>query len=198
MKKRTPEKGRKLPDYLNWDDVIKILVKARLEYRVKDFLWCATLAYTGIRVGELVNIRVEKINPDERKIKIVQGKGCKDRYIIAPDHLIKDLLWYANHPKVDIKRGALFPQTTRSIQAKVAEISEDALGEHVNCHKFRHSFAIHWLKSKGNLRSLQIQLGHADLSTTAQYLLLTLDDVREDFDVVFPSATEPLGEYEED
>jgi len=102
-----------------------------------------------------------------------------------PEFFIKDLLFYAEHE--NITSGLLFPQSTRSIQYRIGDMSPDAIGERVNCHKFRHSFAVNWLKSGANLRSLQLQLGHSDLSTTAAYLLLSMQDVKEDFDKVVGS-----------
>jgi len=193
--RRKPERGRALPDYLPWDDVYKIVHKARYDYRVKDYIWAAILAYTGMRIGELSALRIENIKPEESKIKIVRGKGAKDRYVIAPKWLIDDILFYCEHE--NIEKGYIFPnsrhegqpQSTRGVQLKLGEIAKDALGYHVNCHKFRHSFAVNWLKKGGNLVSLKIQLGHADLSTTAEYLLLSLEDVREDFGKVFGGGT---------
>ena len=102
-----------------------------------------------------------------------------------PEFFIKDLLFYAEHE--NITSVLLFPQSTRSIQYRIGDMSPDAIGERVNCHKFRHSFAVNWLKSGANLRSLQLQLGHSDLSTTAAYLLLSMQDVKEDFDKVVGS-----------
>ena len=176
-------RGQRLPDYLPWEDVQRVVCKARIEYRVKDYFMVGALAWTGMCVSEVANLRLENISSLEGKIKIVAGKGDKDRYVIAPEFFINDLIYYAE--KKNITSGLLFPIGTRSIQYRIGDMSLDAIDEGVNCHKFRHSFAVNWLKKAGNLRSLQIQLGHSDLSTTAVYLKLSMQDVKEDFDRVF-------------
>ena len=122
---------------------------------------------------ELTNLKKQDIKPDE--ITIRQGKGHKDRIIPLDPHLF-DLLTY--HMANLNLEDRLFPISTTMVRNIVHKYEGD---ESIHPHTLRHSFAVYCLKQGLNIRSLQKILGHAHLDTTAIYLDLISQDVKDDF-----------------
>jgi len=121
-----------------------------------------TLAKTGCRVSEVVNIRTQDILQDEKQL-VVRGKGNKIRNIDIPDDLVLQLRIYMKQYK--IRKGTiLFPRTRQNI----TQITKRFIG--ANAHAFRHSYAINLLRTTRNIRYVQLQLGHTSLTTTQVYL----------------------------
>ena len=139
----------------------------------RNYLIILTLWHTGIRNSELVNLKKRDIKID--RVIIHQGKGNKDRWIPLDGHLSDLLTYHTADIPLDNK---IFPITTAQIR-NIVHMYEG--GEIIKPHTFRHSFAVHCLKSGMNIRSLQKILGHNDLATTAVYLDLIGKDVIEDF-----------------
>ena len=134
-----------------------------------------SLAYgCGLRASEVVSLKVCDIDSAQMVIRIEQGKGRKDRYVmLSPDLL--DMLrqwWKAARPQGWLFPGrpAVNPLTTRQLNrifhlaAEAAEIKTGA-----TLHTLRHSFATHLLESKLDIRMIQALLGHKRLDTTAHY-----------------------------
>jgi integrase/recombinase XerD len=140
-----------------------------------------SLAYgCGLRACEVVSLKVCDIDSAQMVIRIEQGKGRKDRYVmLAPDLL--DMLrqwWKAARPQGWLFPGrpAVNPLTTRQLNrlfhlaAEAAEIRKGA-----TLHSLRHSFATHLLESKLDIRMIQALLGHKRLDTTAHYTRVATD-----------------------
>jgi integrase/recombinase XerD len=162
---------RKLPVVLSPEEVARLLDAAPgLKYKA-----ALSVAYgAGLRAAEVVSLKVSDIDSKRMIIRVEQGKGGKDRYVMLSTHLL-DLLrtwWKAARP-----RGWLFPgrapgqsMTTRQLNrachaaAQMAEINK-----RVSPHTLRHSFATHLLEQKVDVRIVQVLLGHAKLETTALY-----------------------------
>src|SRR5215813_993201 len=162
---------RKLPVVLSVEEVARLLDAAPgLKYKA-----ALSVAYgAGLRAAEVVSLKVSDIDSKRMIIRVEQGKGRKDRYVMLSPHLL-DLLrtwWRAARP-----RGWLFPgrapaqpMTTRQLNrachaaAQMAEINK-----RVSPHTLRHSFATHLLEQKVDVRIVQVLLGHAKLETTALY-----------------------------
>jgi len=162
---------RKLPVVLSLDEVVRLLDAAPgLKYKA-----ALSVAYgAGLRANEVVSLKVSDIDSKRMVIRVEQGKGGKDRYVMLSPHLL-DLLrtwWKAARP-----RGWLFPgrapaqpMTTRQLNrachaaAQMAEINK-----RVSLHTLRHSFATHLLEQKVDVRIVQVLLGHSKLDTTALY-----------------------------
>jgi len=167
-------KTKKLFKYLEKAKVEEILERARTNKR--DYLLILTLWRTGIRNSELINLKKKDIKDDELTIR--QGKGHKDRIVPLDNHL-SDLLQY--HTGDMTQEDKVFPISTVQVRNIVHKYQGE---QYVKPHTFRHSFAVHCLKSGMNIRSLQKILGHSDLNTTAVYLDLIGKDIKEDYNKI--------------
>ena len=162
---------QKIPLVLSPDEVRRLLDAAPgFKYRL-----LLSLTYgCGLRASEVVSLRVCDIDGAQMVIRIEQGKGCKDRYVmLSPDLL--DMLrqwWKAARPQGWLFPGrpAVNPLSYRQLNrifhlaAEAAEIRKGA-----TLHTLRHSFATHLLESKLDIRMIQALLGHKRLDTTAHY-----------------------------
>jgi integrase/recombinase XerD len=162
---------RKLPVVLSPEEMARFLDAAPgLKYKA-----ALSVAYgAGLRVSEVVALKVTDIDSKRMVIRVEQGKGHKDRYVMLSPHLLELLLaWY----KAARPQGWLFPglkpaspmtarQLTRACHA-AAHMAE--IGKRVSPHTLRHSFATHLLEQNIDIRVIQVLLGHAKLDTTALY-----------------------------
>jgi site-specific recombinase XerD len=135
----------------------------------------------GLRISEVLALRVDDIDSQRMVIRVRQGKGSKDRYVMLSPRLLTLLreYWRAHRRrKVYQPSPWLFPGNVlgRPItDGAVYEACEEAcraagLEKHVTVHTLRHSFATHLLEAGTDLRTIQILLGHRSLNTTARYL----------------------------
>ena len=146
---------------------------------VKEYCVVGLLYGTGMRISELCNLRVVDIESKSKRIKIVQGKGAKDRYTLLPDHLVDRLREFyilESRPKEYLFTSkqtgrAMHP---RSMQLVVNSAMEKAgfKGSKYTAHTLRHSFATHLLNSGTNLHVIKTLLGHSKIETTMIYLHL--------------------------
>ena len=142
-----PKKEMKLPEVLSQKEIIKLLYEIEnIKHRAILFL----VYSAGLRVGEVVRLKVADIDSDRMLIRISQGKGRKDRYSILSQIALGELRTYARKYKPD---NWLFPGaesddflTERTVQ-KVFENARDKAGikKNVTVHSLRHSFATHLL-----------------------------------------------------
>ena len=135
------------------------------------------LAYaSGLRVSELVRLRVEDIDGQRGLIHIRDAKGKRDRFTVLPESLRGQLITYWKNYRI-AKQGWLFPGQTpnhhlaaRSIQAVVERaIKKAGIQKPVSMHTLRHSFATHLLEHGTDLRYIQDLLGHQSVKTTEIY-----------------------------
>ena len=175
---------RKLPVVLSPEEVARFLDAAPgLKYKA-----ALSVAYgAGLRVSEVVALKVSDIDSKRMVIRIEQGKGHKDRYVMLSPHLLELLrAWY----KAARPQGWLFPgmnpvnpmsarQFRRACDtaAQMAEMAE--IGKQVSPHTLRHSFATHLLEQNTDIRVIQVLLGHAKLDTTALYTRVATKTIRE-------------------
>ena len=168
---------QKIPLVLSPEEVRRLL-DAAPGFKCRLLL---SLAYgCGLRACEVVSLKVCDIDSAQMVIRIEQGKGRKDRYVmLSPDLL--DMLrqwWKAARPQGWLFPGrpAVNPLTTRQLNrlfhsaADAAEIRKSA-----TLHSLRHSFATHLLESKLDIRMIQALLGHKRLDTTAHYTRVATD-----------------------
>jgi integrase/recombinase XerD len=144
-----------------------------------------SVAYgAGLRASEIIHLKVSDIDSARMLIRVEQGKGRKDRYVMLSQDLL-DLLrawWKAARPQ-----GWLFPGrdpgqpiTTRQLnRACHAAASTAKLEKRVSLHTLRHSFATHLLERRTDIRVIQVLLGHRKLDTTAIYTRVALKTLRE-------------------
>lgn len=168
----------KLPVVLSLDEVNRFF-EAITGLRHRAILMTAYAA--GLRISEVLALRTDDIDSQRMVIRIRQGKGSKDRYVMLSPRLLTLLreYWRAHRRRKVHQPGPwLFPGNVpgRPItDGAVYEACEEAcraagLDKHVTVHTLRHSFATHLLEGGTDLRTIQILLGHRSLNTTARYL----------------------------
>ncbi len=161
----------KLPPVLNREEITRFLEAVPgLRNRV-----ALTTAYAaGMRVGEVVRLKIRSIDSERMLLHIEGGKGGRDRYAMLSPRLLNILRAYwkrarphcwlfpGQEPGEHVSRGALQ-------SACRAARRQARLGKHVTAHSLRHSFATHLLESGTDIRIIQVLLGHSRLETTARY-----------------------------
>lgn len=175
-----PKREEKLPNVLSQAEVVQLLRSvANLKHRA-----ILTLAYSsGLRVGEVVRLRMDDFDVERKTIHIRQGKGKKDRYTVLSEAALAVIHSYV---ALYAPKHWLFPGqnpsshlTERTVQ-KVFEqtLAKAAIQKQVSVHSLRHSFATHLLEDGIDLRYIQELLGHESSRTTERYTHVTLKAVR--------------------
>jgi integrase/recombinase XerD len=152
---------------------------------------------TGLRVSEVVSLKVGDIDSQRMTLRVEQGKGHKDRYTMLSPILLGRLRAWWRVARAQGKMpdgGWLFPGldpidhlSTRQLNRAVHAAADAAgLDKRVSMHTLRHSFATHLLEAKVDIRVIQVLLGHKKLETTALYAQVATDILRE---VVSPLET---------
>ena len=171
---------RKIPVILSLDEIARLL-EAAPGPKYKAALSAAYGA--GLRVSEVVALKVSDINSKRMLLRIEQGKGQQDRFAMLSPVLL-DLLrdWYRiARPTLWLfpGRDRLLPLTTRQLNRVVHAAAEMAeIKKRVTPHTLRHSFATHLLEAKTDIRLIQVLLGHAKLETTALYAQVATNIIR--------------------
>ncbi len=181
----SPKTGRKLPDTLSVDDIDKLIVAIDLSSNEgeRNRAMLETLYSCGLRVSELVALRISDLFFEEGFIKIT-GKGNKERFVPIGESTQKYILIYVNSVRLhlNIKKGhedTLFLNRRGSqlTRAMIFTIIKDlafkiGLNKNISPHTLRHSFATHLLENGADLRSIQLMLGHESITTTEIYVHL--------------------------
>jgi integrase/recombinase XerD len=174
-----PKKPQKLPIVLSPEEVVHFLdCVAAGKHRV-----ILTTCYAaGLRVSEAVRLKATAIDSRRMVIRVEQGKGRKDRYVMLSPTLLEILrsYWKAMHPKEWLFPGALpgQPITREAVEEACKKANRRAgLSKPVTPHSLRHAFAVHLLESGTDLRTIQLLLGHRSLATTARYLRIATSKV---------------------
>lgn len=169
--------GRKLPIVLSQQEV-KTLLETPTNIKHRAILM-ATYA-GGLRVSEVVNLRVADIDSQRMTLRIEQGKGRKDRYVMLSAKLLGVLrqYWKTVRPSHWLFPGQI-PERhlTRSSVERIFYQARDGAGitKKVSVHCLRHSFATHLLESGVNIRKIQVLLGHKSLQSTQVYTNVAKD-----------------------
>ncbi len=182
---------KKLPVVMSMDEVNRFF-EALKSVKYRAILMTAYAG--GLRVSEVVKLRVGDIDSDRMMIRIDQGKGRKDRYVPLAKRLLVVLreYWKAARPE-----GYLFPGrkpgrhlSETTVYGICKRAAKDAgLKKNIYTHTLRHSFATHHLENGTNLRIIQMLLGHKNLNTTAVYTHVSNEQIK--------SATSPLDLLED-
>ena len=172
------KKGRKLPNVLNADEFRRFYQIVDRADDVQHSLMLRLLFFTAVRVSELCNIQVVDVDLENNKIRINDGKGSKDRYVLFGKSFATALRTHiAAHPKnrwlFQTRRNSKY--TTRRVQQIVKQYAEQA-GVKATPHTFRHQ-AITWLTRHSGMADAELQLitGHARRETLAVYQHVALD-----------------------
>ena len=168
---------RKLPLVLSRQEVTRLIDAAsNPKYRA-----ALSIAYgAGLRVSEVVALKISDIDSTRMTLRVEQGKGHKDRYAMLSPVLLEHLRswWHFAHTQgLMLEGGWLFPGqnpinhlTARQLNRACHAAASDAeIDKRVTMHTLRHSFATHLLEAKVDIRVIQVLLGHKKLETTALY-----------------------------
>lgn len=177
----SPRLPRRLPDSLSEDDVEALLQAPDPEVPIelRDKAMLEILYGCGLRVSELVNLRVDQVNLRQGVVRIT-GKGDKDRLVPLGEEAVDWLLRYMREARAELLKGQqsndLFPGNRASAMTRQTfwhrirhYASRTGIRKHLSPHTLRHAFATHLLNHGADLRVVQMLLGHSDLSTTQIY-----------------------------
>ncbi len=188
----SPRIGRKLPDVLSIDEISRIIASVDLskDHGERDKAMLETLYSSGLRVSELVNLKISNVYFDTGFLKII-GKGNKERLVPLGGMAIQQIKRYVyelrNHVEVQaghedfvflnfrgkkLSRMSIFNLIKSAV--KTADIRKV-----VSPHTFRHSFATHLMDGGADLRAVQEMLGHESITTTEIYTHLDRDYLRD-------------------
>ena len=193
----TPRRQRALPAVLSVEEVRRLFeALGNPKHRVMALL----LYSAGVRVGELVRLRVADLDADRELIRVRQGKGSKDRYTLYSDTAAAAVRHYRGLylPTEWLFTGARpgRPISARTVQKVLSAAGRRAaIEKRVTPHVLRHSFATHLLEQGIGLRYIQDLLGHASPATTEVYTHVTRQDlvrIRSPLDTLgLPTAPRP-------
>ena len=196
---KLPKKAKRLPHYFEYNELTCLFDSVPLNTPLgeRNALILEMLYATGIRVGELVNIKLNDINHSEKTIKIL-GKGNKERIVYYNKVTENRLMLYLNDGFIKLNKknsNYLFLNnfggnlTTRGVEKILDEvIKKTQLTKHITPHMLRHSFSTHILNEGCDLLSVQELLGHESLSATNIYTHVTNDRLKEVYFKSHPRA----------
>ena len=135
----------------------------------------------GLRVSEAARLKATAIDSQRMVIRVEQGKGQKDRYVMLSPKLLDTLrgYWRAARPKEWLFPGDRPGRRSRRLRRAGLQAARRSAGitKPVTPHSLRHAFAVHLLESGTDVRTIQLLLGHRSLATTARYLRIATSKV---------------------
>ncbi|MDO8804570.1 MAG: site-specific integrase [Elusimicrobiota bacterium] len=171
-----PRKSEKrLPEILSADEISRLFAAAN---NLKHRVLLETAYSAGLRVSELVHLKITDIDSDRMLIRIGQGKGNKDRYTLLSPRLLQQLrdYWREYRPSSWLFQGQKPDRPLSRISAsKVFNAAKEDAGIHKvgGVHSLRHAFATHLLEAGVDARTIQILNGHKSILSTMRYLQVT-------------------------
>jgi len=193
----TPRFYKKIPNVLSIEEVellLDIPLQTAFDFRNKAML---ELMYaTGLRVSELVDLTMDNIDLEQQFVRMF-GKGNKERIVPIGDVALKYLKIYIEEYREDLKKKRFCDKIflnnhgtgmTRQGFFKNLKIIAENVGieKNITPHMLRHSFATHLLNNGADLRSIQMMLGHNNLSTTQIYTTVNNETLKENYDLFHP------------
>jgi len=196
-----PKIERTLPKDLSQEDVMTLLDAPNLNDNVglRDKVMLEMIYSTGLRVSELVGLDIDSINVQEGMVRVI-GKAGKERIVPVGEYALHYLARYLEEVRHCFSRGnnkqkALFlSRHSRRITRQAfwhrikSYIKELGITSDVSPHTLRHSFATHLLRNGADLRSVQMLLGHSNISTTTIYTHVAQRDIKEIYKKHHPRA----------
>lgn len=181
----SPKIGRKLPDTLSEKEIDKLInaIDLNKPQGERNRAILETLYGCGLRVSELINLKLSDLFFDEGFIKVT-GKGDKQRFVPVVNITQKYINIYRNEIRNHLNIQAGFEDTlflnrrgkqlTRAMIFTIIKQLGEKIGlkKNISPHTFRHSFATHLLQNEADLRSIQLMLGHESITTTEIYVHL--------------------------
>lgn len=184
-----PREEMYLPEVLSEEEV-KAILDATENLKHKAILM--TIYSAGLRISEVINLKIKDIDSQRMQIRVEQGKGKKDRYTLLGKKTLEVLRKYFQlyKPRVYIFEGMDGQQYSKSSITQILKTSvlKAGIKKRVSVHTLRHSFATHLLEGGVNLRYIQSLLGHGSSKTTEIYTHITTKG--------FDQIVNPLGKFE--
>lgn len=195
-----PKKIRSLPHYLKTSEIDKVLDNTNevTLYGERNKLIVELLYVTGLRVSELVNIKLKDIDKYNKSIKIL-GKGSKERIVYYEDNCSELLNKYLNNTRRELDKSnseyLLLNKfgnklSTRMIRNILNNLTIGTSIEQIYPHMIRHTFATTMLNNGADLMTVKELLGHESINTTSIYTHVTNEQIRKVFDSCHPRAKE--------
>jgi site-specific recombinase XerD len=174
-----PKKHLKLPKTIHANDIKKIF-NATTNLKHNTML---KLCYgMGLRLSEIINLKIEDIDSQNMQVFIEKSKGKKDRYVNLPQTILGQLREYYKEyrPKKYLFEGQTGGQYSRRSAQQVFKnaLQKAKINKQVGIHSLRHSYATHLLEQGTDIRFIQELLGHNDIKTTFIYTEVTNDSIR--------------------
>jgi site-specific recombinase XerD len=174
-----PLKKEKLPKVISLEEVGKIITNTN---NIKHWCIVSLLYSSGLRRGELLNLKLEDIDSKRMVINVINGKGGKDRLTILSETVLKDLRTYFKvwQPETYLFEGIKGKQYSGvSVSKIIHNASKKAnIRKKVTPHMLRHSFATHLLEAGTDLRYIQTILGHSSTRTTEIYTQVAISNIK--------------------
>jgi integrase/recombinase XerD len=174
-----PKKPQKLPIVLSPEEVRRFLsCVPSLKHRT-----ILTVCYAaGLRISEAVRLKPTEIDSQRMVVRVEQGKGQKDRYVMLSPKLLEILRgwWRLEKPKPWLFPGHIpgRPITRSAVEVACQEAHQaSGISKPITPHSLRHAFAVHLLEQGTDVRRIQLLLGHRSLATTARYLKIATSQV---------------------
>lgn len=187
----SPKKEKKLPEFLYYQELEKLFAfpDTNLPLGQRNLLILELLYATGMRVSELVNVKIKDINNFNNIIRVV-GKGNKERLVSYGAYCEDILTLYLEDGRIKLLKNNETdklllnnngkPLTDRGVRLILDNILKQvSINSHVSPHTLRHTFATHMLNEGADLLTVQELLGHANLSTTQIYTHVTNERLRD-------------------
>jgi integrase/recombinase XerD len=168
-----PKGGKKLPEVLSREEVARLLASTAT---LRERALLMTTYGGGLRVSEVVRLRVSDIDAERGMLRVEQGKGCKDRYTLLGTRLLAELRHYwqvyrPTPPWVFPQRSKPVPMDPTTAQKMYYAAKRRAgIPKAGGIHALRHAFATHLVEAGTDLATLQQLLGHDSITTTMRYV----------------------------
>ncbi len=197
-----PKLARKLPDTLSYEEIQLIIesMDMSLDHAHRNRAIVETLYACGLRVTELVNLKLSCIYIEEEFIRVI-GKNNKERLVPIANTALKSLLTYVEHERIHLniasghedivflnRRGKQLSRVSIFNIVKQS-VAQAGIRKNVSPHTFRHSFATHLVEGGADLRAVQDMLGHESITTTEIYTHVDTQFLRETLMLYHPHNT---------
>ena len=174
-----PKKPQKLPVVLSPEEVLQFLGCIG---NTKHRTILTTCYAAGLRISEAVRLKPTDIDSQRMVIRVEQGKGQKDRYVMLSPKLLETLrsYWRTVRPEAWLFEGKISgqPITKDAVELACQKARRlSGIRKPISPHSMRHAFAVHLLESGTDVRTIQLLLGHRSLATTARYLRIATSKV---------------------
>jgi integrase len=176
---------KRIPKVLTPEEQVALLktFNKRWPTKCRNYAMVLTMLRTGLRVGEAVALKWDHVDFRTRRLIVREGKGAKDRVVYFDEEVREAITeWRQRAPESlyvfpTLRGGPMTTTYARQFVKRAARKAEIAEWERVSPHTFRHTCATELLRETGNLRLVQVALGHSNVSTTQRYTHIAAVDL---------------------